>query len=98
MVMTVIAMIFSPERKKYHWTIIVLILPLIRYSGTEFESYNSHFPYIASIFLCMPQPSGKAGHALSVITPRACARGKVIGCVVVVVVSRRIALSRDLGT
>ena len=35
-------------------------------------------------------------------TPRACARGKVIGgvvvVVVVVVVSRKIALSRDLGT
>ena len=38
------------------------------------------------------------------ITPRACARGKVIGRVVVVVVvivvivSRKIAISRDLGT
>ena len=37
------------------------------------------------------------------IAPRACARGKVIGCVVVVVVvvvvvSRKIAISRDLGT
>ena len=52
------------KKKEYHWTIFVLMLPLIRYSGTEFDSYNSHFPYIA---LCMPQPSGKAGHALSVI-------------------------------
>ena len=35
-----------------------------------------------------------------VITPRACARGKVIGrvVVVVVVVSTKIAISRDLGT
>ena len=36
------------------------------------------------------------------ITPRACARGKVIGrvvvVVVVVVVSRKIAISRGLGT
>ena len=32
-----------------------------------------------------------------IITPRACARGKVIGRVVVVV-SRKIAISRDLGT
>ena len=33
------------------------------------------------------------------ITPRACARGKVIGCVVVVVVvvSTKIAISRDIG-
>ena len=37
------------------------------------------------------------------ITPRACARGKVIGCVVVVVVvvvvivSTKIAISRDVG-
>ena len=38
------------RKKEYHWTIFVLILPLIRYSGTEFDSYNSHFPYIASIF------------------------------------------------
>ena len=66
MVMTVIAMIFSLERK-YHWMIFVLILPLIRYSGTDFDPYNSHFPCIASIFLRMPQPSGKAGHAISVI-------------------------------
>ena len=35
-----------------------------------------------------------------IITPRACARGKVIGrvVVVVVVVSRKIAISRGLGT
>ena len=32
-----------------------------------------------------------------VITPRACARGKVIGRVVVVVVSTKIAISRDTG-
>ena len=38
------------RKKEYHWTIFVLISPLIRYSGTEFDSYNSHFPYIASIF------------------------------------------------
>ena len=31
------------------------------------------------------------------ITPRACARGKVIGRVVVVVVSTKIAISRDTG-
>ena len=31
-----------------------------------------------------------------IITPRACARGKVIGCVVVVV-STKIAISRDVG-
>ena len=55
------------RKKEYHWTIFVLILPLIRYSGTEFDSHNSHFPYIAFNLLCMPQPSGKAGHALSVI-------------------------------
>ena len=30
--------------------------------------------------------------------PRACARGIVIGCVVFVIVSTKIALSRDLGT
>ena len=39
---------------------------------------------------------------LGFITPRACARGKVIGCVVVVVVvvvvvSTKIAISRDIG-
>ena len=41
----------------------------------------------------------------NIITPRACARGKVIGCVVVVVVvivvvvvvSTKIAISRDVG-
>ena len=33
-----------------------------------------------------------------VITPCACARGIVIGRVVVVVVSRKIAISRGLGT
>ena len=34
-----------------------------------------------------------------IFTPRACARGKVIGCVVVVVVvvSTKIAISRDIG-
>ena len=34
-----------------------------------------------------------------IFTPRACARGKVIGCVVVVVVvvSTKIAISRDVG-
>ena len=35
--------------------------------------------------------------ALSLITPRACARGKVIGRVIVVA-SRKIAVSRGLGT
>ena len=34
-----------------------------------------------------------------VITPRACTRGKVIGrIVIVVIVSRKVAISRDLGT
>ena len=37
-----------------------------------------------------------------IITPRACARGKVIGCVIVavvivIVVSTKIAISRDVG-
>ena len=32
------------------------------------------------------------------ITPRACARGKVIGRIVVVVISRKSAISRGLGT
>ena len=31
------------------------------------------------------------------ITPRACARGKVIGCVVVVVVSTKITKSQKVG-
>ena len=33
----------------------------------------------------------------NVITPRTCARGKVISHVVVVVVSTKIAISRDVG-
>ena len=33
--------------------------------------------------------------ALNIITPRTCAWGKVIGCVVVV--STKIAISRDIG-
>ena len=32
-----------------------------------------------------------------IITPCACARGKVIGCVVVVVMSTKITISRDIG-
>ena len=38
-------------------------------------------------------------HLVLIITPRACARGKIIGCVVVVVVvvSTKIAISRDVG-
>ena len=36
---------------------------------------------------------------IGIFTPRACAKGKVIGCVViiVIVVSTKIAISRDVG-
>ena len=38
----------------------------------------------------------KCGCIHNIITPHACARGKVIGCIVVVV-STKIAISRDIG-
>ena len=38
MVMTMMAMIFS--EKEYHWMIFVLILPLIRHSVTDFDSFR----------------------------------------------------------
>ena len=49
MVMTVMAMIFSLG-KEYHWTIFVLILPLIRYSGTDFDSFRYSPPLMSRLF------------------------------------------------
>ena len=45
MVMTMMAMIFS--EKEYHWTIFVLILPLIRRSDTDFDSFRYYRPLMA---------------------------------------------------
>ena len=37
-------------------------------------------------------------HSDLIFTPRACARGKEISCVVIIVVSTRISISQGLGT
>ena len=61
---------------------------------------NAHNNYIGSFSSSIRSKSKSHG----IVTPRACARGKVIGCVVVVVgvvvvvvVSTKIAISRDVG-
>ena len=46
----------------------------------------------------MPEPSVYKNSHLSIFTPRACVMGNVIGRVVVIVVmSTKIAISRDVG-
>ena len=58
-------------------------LTRILYWKKEFAAARESKSFIATSKYC-------------IITPRACARGKVIGCVVVVV-STKIAISRDVG-
>ena len=70
--------------------------------GAKFVDHNNQSLQICDIVsrACFCVQGGKKDQDLHVfITPRACARGKVIGrvVVVIVVVSTKFAISRDIG-
>ena len=74
---------------------------LIRESSTQLLIYSldTCVRYSTYLLIFMSQKGSMEALNFRVITPRACTRGKVIGCVViviVVVVSTKIAISRDV--
>ena len=62
--------------------------------GWERESWCDYALVHVHVYAYKERSKSKG---VKVITPRACARGKIIGCVIVVVVSTKIAISRDVG-